>query len=617
MKTLIQYYLYVGILILLTTCSAFAQSSAVTLTAYPNPITTGQSTILTWTGLNGSNCTASNGWSGTKSLVGTEVVAPASTTTYTLSCSGSPTDSVTVTVMTGTQFYIDPATGNDGNPGTIGSPWATIDKANTTLTAGQTVWLRAGTYVEYILPTNNGSAGNYITFAAYPGETVILGDGSQPYGANLASKSYIIIQGVQIRDPWFRGINLDGASNIYIRGITLEGNTNTGQPSAIDMRNSANNIAIQSSTIRTITQGPDCASGAPGDCQGFWELIIATSGTHHILIENNTIGKTLHQAFLTFSDSTAVSELVVRNNTFEQRWHTNWSWQPVQHSTYERNVVRFAGEDWETWPWKSASQQNRIAHAGLQTDNYVPASSSNEVIARYNTFYRNGTLTFFGGTENNYFYHNVFYDNFQYAWCCLGFGNGILANNVYKNNIFELNNSLDFYSEVPIEDNFFINNGILTPIWDQPNIVTLASVEAAHPTKWFGNSTAAPVFMDPSSQDFHLQASSPYIDAGAHLTTATSTGSGTSLPVADAKYFTDGYGIVKGDLIQISNGQIARIQSITSNTLTLASSVSWSNGNGVSLIYSGTAPDVGAYEFTSAPGAPSSHISPGVRLIRR
>ena len=62
----------------------------VTITASPDTITLGQSTTLDWTASSGTSCTASDGWSGTKTATGSESVTPTATgtTTYTLSCTG-------------------------------------------------------------------------------------------------------------------------------------------------------------------------------------------------------------------------------------------------------------------------------------------------------------------------------------------------------------------------------------------------------------------------------------------------------------------------------------------------------------------------------------------------
>ncbi len=74
----------------------------VTLTAAPPTPTLTQPTTITWTvsGVGVSACTASNGWSGSKSTTGgTEALTPAATTTYTIACrnpGGTTTQSVIV-----------------------------------------------------------------------------------------------------------------------------------------------------------------------------------------------------------------------------------------------------------------------------------------------------------------------------------------------------------------------------------------------------------------------------------------------------------------------------------------------------------------------------------------
>lgn len=73
-----------------------------TLSASPTSINPGQSSTLSWNATNVTSCSASNGWTGTKALSGTQVVSPTATTTYTLACTGSNgniTKSATVSIV--------------------------------------------------------------------------------------------------------------------------------------------------------------------------------------------------------------------------------------------------------------------------------------------------------------------------------------------------------------------------------------------------------------------------------------------------------------------------------------------------------------------------------------
>lgn len=96
------------------------------------------------------------------------------------------------------QFHVDPS-GNDAGSGSETTPWATLQHAADTVTAGDTVIVHAGTYDGFSLSTS-GAAGNPITFSADSGVVV-----SQP---NAATGD---------------GINLEGASHVVIEGFTVQG----------------------------------------------------------------------------------------------------------------------------------------------------------------------------------------------------------------------------------------------------------------------------------------------------------------------------------------------------------------------------------------------------------
>src|SRR5665647_2294490 len=49
----------------------------------------------------------------------------------------------------------------------VATPWKTIQKAANTLVAGDTVYIRVGTYKEQITPKNSGNASKYIVYTTY------------------------------------------------------------------------------------------------------------------------------------------------------------------------------------------------------------------------------------------------------------------------------------------------------------------------------------------------------------------------------------------------------------------------------------------------------------------
>lgn len=143
--------------------------------------------------------------------------------------SGGSTPPPVIVPTPGTSiFYVSP-TGNDANPGTITLPWKTLAKAANTVTAGQTVYVRAGTYNERLKPVNSGTNGNYTIFSAYPGETVTI-DGTalaipKLEGlVDLNSKSFVRIANFRVVNAgagvadgtWNMGISARNSDHIVI-----------------------------------------------------------------------------------------------------------------------------------------------------------------------------------------------------------------------------------------------------------------------------------------------------------------------------------------------------------------------------------------------------------------
>ncbi|MEJ2088952.1 MAG: hypothetical protein P8Y69_10885, partial [Gammaproteobacteria bacterium] len=72
---------------------------AVSLTVDNAAIDAGASTTLRWSATNATTCTASDGWSGSRAVTGSQTVSPSASTSYTLTCTGDGgSDSATVTV---------------------------------------------------------------------------------------------------------------------------------------------------------------------------------------------------------------------------------------------------------------------------------------------------------------------------------------------------------------------------------------------------------------------------------------------------------------------------------------------------------------------------------------
>jgi parallel beta-helix repeat protein len=139
---------------------------------------------------------------------------------------------------TGNVYYVA-TNGNDSNPGTIEQPWKTIQKAANTLQAGDTVLIRGGVYVSElrdneIIPSSSGTVDRYITYKAFPGESVTI-QGRYPslndnnwFGFEIAGQSYLQIEGLTIKG-FHTGVTCRAPGHhIIIKNNTFEYNSEAG-----------------------------------------------------------------------------------------------------------------------------------------------------------------------------------------------------------------------------------------------------------------------------------------------------------------------------------------------------------------------------------------------------
>src|SRR5580658_2329049 len=106
--------------------------------------------------------------------------------------------------QTGATFYVSKK-GSDSNPGTIGSPWLTIQRAANSVSAGATVYVLAGVYNESVNFPSSGTSSAPITFQSYPGQTAVIDGTGVPVNGTqgliniVGDRSYITIKGFEIR----------------------------------------------------------------------------------------------------------------------------------------------------------------------------------------------------------------------------------------------------------------------------------------------------------------------------------------------------------------------------------------------------------------------------------
>ena len=87
-------------------------------------------------------------------------------------------------------LYVAPG-GDDNDVGSETAPWETIGRAASSASAGDTVYIRGGTYAERLIPQQSGTPAEPVVFTAYPGESVTLD------GAGLSGQGVVYINDVE------------------------------------------------------------------------------------------------------------------------------------------------------------------------------------------------------------------------------------------------------------------------------------------------------------------------------------------------------------------------------------------------------------------------------------
>ena len=129
-------------------------------------------------------------------------------------------------------YYLAPNGSDNTGNGSINNPWFTINKAWIVVQAGDTIYLRGGTYVYNStqgIIDKSGEAGNLIKIWAYPNETPVI------------TKSATFVYGT-IYGNWANGIHVQNVKYIHIKGLEL---TNFTQPIINDGHTTYPSIQVQ------------------------------------------------------------------------------------------------------------------------------------------------------------------------------------------------------------------------------------------------------------------------------------------------------------------------------------------------------------------------------------
>lgn len=512
-----------------------------------------------------------------------------------------------------------------GSTALADSAACSLDTANSSAAAGDVVILRGGTYTTGISLKQSGTPTAGIAFKNYGGETVrVMG---VTLAIDLANRSYITLDGISADtvDYWLR---LNACDHICVFHSTFTGlrtNSQPNWPDGLVISNSSHHNWVKNCSAGGI--GYALPSGSPsaigGMFLGDWE--IANDQSSYNLIENNTFYHGGHHVLEINSGYN-----IIRNNYFHnENWTGTCAHPETNNRCADRNII--IEDNTGIDAVRNVIEGNVIAYEGVPADGNTSAGMSVRTqsnIMRNNLFFYNdgpGLVLYTGSGQpydasHGHIYNNVFFHNGFTAIVMTGsdgrYNSGLLFDNTggtsgrqstnvsIRNNLFWDNNgtSVSFYYTNAASEDIVGNYYQTVANRDATgnSAVTLASgnlQSTADPL--FANTSGTPDVSNPNQFDFHVQPGSPAVNAGVFLTKTTTAGSGTVIPLEDAGFFIDGFGIVPGDRIQLQGqSQTAGITSVdySTNQLTIDTTLTWTAGLGVSLPYSGQAPDIGAFE---------------------
>ena len=375
-----------------------------------------------------------------------------------------------------TNYYVSP-TGRDSNSGTLQAPFKTIQKALNTVSAGDTISIRGGTYNEKLTVNTSGTSGNPITVENYENENVVL-DGSGVSGSNIIyiyNKNYITIKGLEICNSSSgdtpTGIFVEG----YGEGIQILNNkvhdvhtTDNAFGIAVYGTNGTtpvNNILIQGNEVYNCTLGQSESLTVNGNvtnfkilnnkvhdndniaicCIGFENTAPSNDQARNGLVSENTVYNITSKYNVTYHGE-ACSDGIYVDGAKDIVIHKNIA--------YNCDIgIEVACEHLNKAASNILVKNNLVYGSGLYGLSIGGSSSGNgyadNCTFRNNTFYNNTVGINLSKTKTNYIKNNIIYDTDTLLY-------GTIGSNVLQNNLWYSPNG-DPGNLTPFKNPKFVN----------------------------------------------------------------------------------------------------------------------------------------------------------------
>jgi Right handed beta helix region len=209
----------------------------------------------------------------------------------------------------GATFYVS-KTGSDSNSGSASAPWLTIQHAASTVTAGATVYVGAGTYHESITFSNTGTSSKPILFN---GQGVAIVDGTGVACCTTpsweSSNNFLCCN----TEGLFNIGSSSGVSYLTVEGFTIQNyktSSKNNVPAGILIAGSGSGIKVLNNKVQNI----QTSAGKAGNAYGIG--VFGTSATPlSVTVSGNTVTGCLTGQSETTTYNGNVQNFVVSYNT--------------------------------------------------------------------------------------------------------------------------------------------------------------------------------------------------------------------------------------------------------------------------------------------------------------
>jgi parallel beta-helix repeat protein len=304
----------------------------------------------------------------------------------------------------GNTYYVS-TTGSDSNSGTQSAPFKTLAKGVSILNAGDTLYVRSGTYLQTgsLNISRSGTSTARITIAGYPGDAmpVISGDTNGNGAADPTdtpannrysplvnlSGSYITLQGTEV--AYSGGNAIRTSANNIISGNNIHHAWNSG----ISV-NGPNNLVENNTVWRTADSNYCGGVGGERQCNGNWPGAVTWGDPNNTtppgpatntVIRHNTVYRNSGEGILCFHTDGGL----VEGNTVYDNWALGIDLDQCSSTTIKKNLVYYTGDS--SWwrgsparPWTGILLSNEgiagyttIGHDRTVTDNIVVGTGTN------------------------------------------------------------------------------------------------------------------------------------------------------------------------------------------------------------------------------------------------